>query len=188
MLTTIYLVRHAHSIYSPDELNRPLSERGKEDAVRVTSLLKLEKIDTVISSPYKRAIQTVEGIAQYIEKEINIVEDFRERLLSDKPIEDFQHSILKVWEDAAFSWEGGESNVTAQQRGVQALFEVLEKHQGQRVAIGTHGNIMVLIMNYFNKQYDVKFWRELKMPDIYKLNFEGKSLLQVERVECKPCI
>ena len=28
MNTNIYLVRHAHYLYTPDELNRPLSEKG----------------------------------------------------------------------------------------------------------------------------------------------------------------
>ncbi len=63
MLTNLYLVRHAHSIYTPDELERPLSERGFADAQTVTKLLKKENIEFVYSSPYKRAIQTIEGLA-----------------------------------------------------------------------------------------------------------------------------
>jgi Phosphohistidine phosphatase SixA len=32
MNTNIFLIRHGHSIYSPDELNRPLSERGIDES------------------------------------------------------------------------------------------------------------------------------------------------------------
>ena len=103
MLTNLYFVRHAHSSYTPDELGRPLSERGFADANTVTELLKRETIDHVISSPYRRAIQTVEGIARYINKEIEIVDDFKERLLSQEPVENFSLAIAKVWEDYDFS-------------------------------------------------------------------------------------
>ena len=113
-LTNLYFVRHAHSAYSTDEIGRPLSEKGISDATKVTDLLKQEGIDIVISSPYKRAIQTVEGTAQCIEKPIEIVEGFKERILTIQPAEDFTQAITKVWEDENFFWEGGESNLTAQ--------------------------------------------------------------------------
>lgn len=35
MNTNIYLVRHGHSVYTSDELNRPLSEKGFRDADRI---------------------------------------------------------------------------------------------------------------------------------------------------------
>ncbi|MCC2441947.1 histidine phosphatase family protein, partial [Bacillus paranthracis] len=35
MLTNLYLVRHAHSTYTPEELKRPLSEKGLKDAYKV---------------------------------------------------------------------------------------------------------------------------------------------------------
>ncbi|MDN4608240.1 histidine phosphatase family protein [Sporosarcina highlanderae] len=181
-MTILYFVRHAHSTYTPDELNRPLSERGFSDATTVTNLLKTEKVDSVVSSPYKRAVQTVEGIAQQIKSEVEIIDGFKERTLSSVPAEDFNHAITKVWEDFNFSWEGGESNSVAQVRGVEATYNLLEKYKGKNVVIGTHGNIMVLIMNYFDKKYDFSFWQNLAMPDIYKLTFEGKELKSVERL------
>ena len=181
METRLYFVRHAHSIYTPDELERPLSERGVKDAERVTELLKKESINQVVSSPYRRAVQTVEGIAYLIGKEIEIVNDLRERKLSGEAMEDFQAAITSVWEDENFSWEGGESNLKAQQRGVSAALHLLEKYPGKNIVVGTHGNIMVLIMNYFASRYDFQFWQNLEMPDIYQLTFKGTDLLKVKK-------
>lgn len=179
-MTNLYFVRHAHSTYTPNELERPLSEKGLHDASIVTEILKSEKIDIVISSPYRRAIQTVQGIANFIDKEIEIANDFRERKLSSEPIEDFPAAITKVWEDPQFAWDGGESNNIAQKRGVDITYHILEKYKGKNIAVGTHGNIMVLIMNYFHKKYDFTFWQDLHMPDIYKLTFDKKKLNKVE--------
>lgn len=183
LITNLYFVRHAHSTYSTDELGRPLSERGMEDAKLVTELLQLEGIDHVISSPYQRAIQTVEGIANYIGQEIEIVDDFKERTLSEHPLADFNEAISKVWADFDFSLDGGESNNVAQVRGVAATVEVLDTYKGKNIVIGTHGNIMVLIMNYFDTKYDVQFWEQLAMPDIYKLTFFDKQLIDVKRID-----
>lgn len=182
MVTNLYLVRHAHSFFTPDELGRPLSERGIRDASHVTQLLKNEGIHHVISSPYKRAIQTVEGIAKYIDNEIEIVDAFKERVLSEKPVNDFENAIQKVWEDIDFHWEGGESNRIAQNRGVKATLNVLEKYKGKNIIIGTHGNLMVLILNYFDPSYGFNFWKELSMPDIYRLSFFGKELKDIKQI------
>ena len=181
-MTNLYFVRHAHSTYTPDELNRPLSEKGFSDATLVTRLLKTEGIDVVLSSPYKRAVQTVEGIAEYIHTDIGIIEGFKERTLTAVPSNDFAFAIAKVWEDYNFSWEGGESNVVAQERGIESTFKLLDYYKGKNVVIGTHGNIMVLIMNFFDRQYNFSFWQNLDMPDIYKLTFDGKVLRNVERI------
>ncbi|SFC35833.1 2,3-bisphosphoglycerate-dependent phosphoglycerate mutase [Bacillus sp. OV322] len=182
MLTNLYFVRHAHSEYSTEELKRPLSEKGLCDAKIVNQLLAKESIDYVISSPYLRAIQTVEGVAKCIEKEIIIEDAFKERQLSSQRVENFQLAITKVWKEPSFFWEGGESNVTAQKRGVKATLKVLERFEDKNILIGTHGNVMVLIMNYFDTKYGFDFWKELNMPDIYKLSFNKFELKEVNRI------
>ncbi|ETI70896.1 histidine phosphatase family protein [Neobacillus vireti] len=181
-MTNLYFVRHAHSTYTPDEIGRPLSALGLADAEIITQMLINENINRVISSPYKRAIQTVQGVAEFFGKEIEIVHDFKERTLSDKPLEDFNSAIAKVWADESYSWEGGESNILAQARGVKATMNVLEKYADENIVIGTHGNLMVLIMKHFDKQFGFRFWQELAMPDIYKLTFDKIKLVEVNRV------
>lgn len=182
MMTNLYFVRHAHSIYTPDEMGRPLSGQGFADAETITQILKNENINRVISSPYKRAIQTVQGVAEFFCEDIEIMHDFKERKLSDKPLEDFKSAVAKVWADDRFSWEGGESNILAQARGVKATMNVLEKFAGENIVIGTHGNLMVLIMNHFDKKFGYRFWQELAMPDIYKLTFDKTKLVEVSRL------
>ena len=182
MLINLYLVRHAHSAYTPDELGRPLSEKGIVDTERISGILENENIDIILSSPYKRAIQTVEGIARNKGKEIIIVDSFKERTLSVGPVEDFNFALKKVWENPTFSWPGGESNLQAQQRGIKAIENVINTYEGESIVIGTHGNLMVLIMNYFDAKYDFGFWETIDMPDIYKLTFEKENLKEIKRI------
>ncbi|PFB65094.1 histidine phosphatase family protein [Bacillus cereus] len=182
-MTTIYFVRHAHSTYTKEERERPLSEKGHLDAENVTHLLKDKHIDVVISSPYKRAIQTVQGIANTYNVTIQIEKDLRERLLSSEPVADFNDAIENVWEDWSFAYEGGESNDVAQRRAVICMQSILKKYKGKNIVIGTHGNIMVLLMNYFDSKYDLQFWKTLHMPDVYKLTFDNNCFSSAERIE-----
>lgn len=182
MTTNIYFVRHANSPYSTDELNRPLSDKGINDAKKVTELLSHQNITKIISSPYKRAIQTIEGTANHFELPISIDEGFQERKIANSCVTNFHETIFKYWEDFNFSLHDGETGYAGQARGVQSLENVLNKYSGENIVIGTHGNIMVLIMNYYDKKYNYDFWKSLSMPDIYKLSFEDGILDTVKRI------
>lgn len=175
-------VRHAHSLYTPEELTRPLSEQGLKDAGKVTELLRTVTVDHVISSPYQRAYQTVQGIAEHHAKEIEVRDEFKERTLSARPVDDFHGAMERVWSDVHYSFEGGESNTFAQLRGAEAALRILYEYKGKTVVIGTHGNLMVLIMNYFDPKYDFDFWKRLGVPDIYRLTFEGTELKEAVRL------
>lgn len=181
-MTTIYFVRHAHSIYTPNELERPLSERGLCDVDRLNKIFTKKALDLVLASPYKRAVQTVEGLAKANGQEVIINTAFRERLLSSEPVDNFHQAISKVWTHPSFAWSGGESNIDVQTRGVQAILGVLEQYKGKRIVIGTHGNLMVLIMQYFDPRFDFSFWQQLTMPDVYQLEFNIRELKSVKRI------
>nr|WP_052675880.1 histidine phosphatase family protein [Paenibacillus sp. IHBB 10380] len=73
------MVRHGESPKTEgNERTRGLTDEGKLNSHRITELLKAEEIDTFISSPYCRAVMTIEESAQYYGKEIMIFEDLKE--------------------------------------------------------------------------------------------------------------
>ena len=83
-MSCLYLVRHAHSVWTPDEM-RPLSQAGLEDAQLVSDILAPLGPEAIYSSPYLRAKQTVEPLAAALEMTIHEVADLRERTLSEVP-------------------------------------------------------------------------------------------------------
>ncbi|WP_338543452.1 histidine phosphatase family protein [Paenibacillus tundrae] len=186
VLTTLYFVRHAESEYVEGlERERGLTEQGKHDAETVSCLLLDESINLFYSSPYKRALDTVQGLADQVGAEIVTNEDLRERALSSSNVRhtNFQSAKRKLYEDRSFAFPGGESSIQAQQRAVQAISDILERHSGQKIVIGTHGDVMTLIFNYYDESYDYGFWGSTSMPDIYKLEFnENHKLMHVSRL------
>lgn len=76
MKTIVYMVRHAESSYTEGtERTRGLTLEGKMNAERITEILTNEGIHSIVSSPYARAILTLEGVAAALELDIQIMED-----------------------------------------------------------------------------------------------------------------
>ncbi|WP_077306907.1 histidine phosphatase family protein [Terribacillus halophilus] len=178
MLTTLYVVRHAHSLYTPDERNRSLSEKGYQDAKLVQQLLAAEQVEVRISSPYRRAWETIAA-------DTNLVildERLRERQIADSPADNFEDSIHQLWMQEEFQFPGGESNETARARGVSAFQDILTSYSGKRVAIGTHGNLMTLTMGHYDTQFHYAFWKQLAMPAIWKLTFDRLQYIGAEQL------
>lgn len=174
-----YLIRHAHADWVPDE-GRPLSARGHRDAARVGEMLAGYPLNCIYSSPYLRACQTVEPLALKLGLPIYELFELRERLLSENPLEDFQAAVEAVWSDSDFFHPGGESNALAQQRGIAIVQQLDQHHQDEHIVLSTHGNLLALILNYFNHALGFDFWKSLTMPDIYQLSFSqfGKPLIR----------
>lgn len=181
-MATIYFIRHAHSTYTPDEYNRPLSESGKLEASKLVPLFETIEIDAMYASNYFRAYETIEPIAMLKDLTIQKEELLNERVLSSTPIEDFEKAIQKVWQNPTFAFSGGESNEAAQKRVRPMIEQLLKRHSTETIIIGTHGNILTLLLNDFDDSYGLAFWNNLKMPDIVKAIFEQGKLLSVEKV------
>ena len=110
MQTKIYFVRHAKPNYdNHNDRLRELTVTGTEDAKKVAEFLADKQIDMVLSSPYRRAIDTVQPFARAVFMPIVAVEDFRERTIADEWIEDYDGFCQKQWQDFDYKLPGGES-------------------------------------------------------------------------------
>lgn len=187
MKTIIYMVRHAESPYTEgNERTRGLTAEGKMDVEKITKLLIDEEIDIIISSPFSRAILSVEGLARNLNLEIKIFEDLRERHFAaeDYIIEktELMSNIREKFNEPAYALPGGESNADCQKRSIAVLKTILKEYEGKKIAIGTHGLVMTLMMNHFDSTYGFDFLVQLKKPDIYKMQFEDLELREVLRL------
>ncbi|OZQ62962.1 histidine phosphatase family protein [Paenibacillus sp. VTT E-133280] len=188
MATFIYMVRHGESPKLPGgtERSRGLTAKGEADARKITEKLRFEGIEVFYSSPYLRAIHTITGLAQELGAEIQSIEDLREIHFLDgnriMPDQQLYPLLATMFADTDFVPVGGESIHACQKRSVSVLQDILKQHSGQKVAIGTHGAVMTLMMNYFDAKYDLDFLLQTTKPDIYKMEFTGAALVGVERL------
>jgi 2,3-bisphosphoglycerate-dependent phosphoglycerate mutase len=178
-LSALYLVRHAHAEWTSDE-NRPLSDQGSRDAVRVAKILCGHPIGVIYSSPFRRARDTIAPLAERLGLLIHLETDLQERKLGNGDFKDFFKAVETTWRNPAFAHPGGESSITAQQRGIAVVERLLKRHRKGNIVLSTHGNLMALILQIFDPSVDFIFWKSLTMPDVYKLNIDqsGKGVMQ----------
>jgi 2,3-bisphosphoglycerate-dependent phosphoglycerate mutase len=179
--TTIYLIRHAHAMWRQDE-SRPLSEVGTTAAAMVADRLSSRPIVAVYTSPSRRSVETVEPLAKRLGLRPEPISDLRERELPVVPPGDFVALVQRAWRSPEEAPEGGESNVQAQARGLAVVHTLLARHVGSQVVLGTHGNLLALVLNALDSRFGYDFWRRLSFPDIYELAFNGSELRGVERL------
>lgn len=187
MKTYIYMVRHGESPKTEgNERTRGLTDKGRSDSRIITELLKDEGIDTFVSSPYRRAVLTIEEVARFLGKEILVFEDLKEivfssddKIMSDKELYPL---VKKMFSDPDFSLPGGESITICQNRAIPIMKKILNEYKGRKIAIGTHGAVMTMMMGHFDRQYDLDFLLKTSKPDIYKMEFDEEVLVGTERL------
>jgi len=177
----LFLVRHAHSDYGPDEM-RALSESGRRAAHRIADLLQDRGITMIVSSPYTRAVQTVQPLADRLGMSIQLDSDLRERLLSTGPLDDFQRRLEATWSDFDLSYPGGESSAAAQARVSQAIRRIVGTAGDRHVAVASHGNALALFLRTIDSTIDFQFWSRMSMPDVYAVAPHNDTAWSYQRI------
>ncbi len=182
-MTEIYFVRHAEANnQNHDDERRELTEKGLVDRALVTAFLQDKAIDLVYSSPFKRAVDTLQDFAVSYGHPIVRIADFRERKISDSWIEDYAGFSQHQWHDFTFKLTGGESLQEVQARNLRALHDLLVKHRGKRIAVGSHGCSLSVLINYYDNTFGYSSFEKIRniMPWIVKFSFAGLDLQALE--------
>ena len=177
-MTTVYFVRHAQPDYGNiHDRTRALTPEGKQDTKAVLQFFKTKRIDCFYSSNYKRSIDTIASTAAYFHKRIHT--DFRLREREKGPNGNNRMMFQKRWSDFSYQEPGGENLQAVQQRNVAALQDILHRHRGQTIVIGTHGTSLSTILNFYDSNFGcADFLRIIDwMPYIIELTFDGDRLV-----------
>ncbi len=184
-MTTIYFVRHAEPDYdNHDDTLRPLTEKGRKDRGLVTEYLSNKNIRIALSSPYKRAYDTILDFTVKNNLEILCIDDFRERKIDSVWIEDYEAFSKNQWDDFLYRYSDGECLKEVQERNIRALHKVLLEYRGKNIVIGSHGTALSTIINYYDKSFGYNEFQKIKslMPWIVKFKFNDLNCVHIERI------
>lgn len=184
-MTTVYFVRHAQPNYkNHDDLTRELTEKGLQDRMKVAELFREIPIHAVLSSPYRRAVDTVQPLAD--QRGLNVIADFdfRERKVGDGWLEDFTSFAKRQWADFDFALEHGESLRQVQARNIAALERALEAHEGQTIVIGSHGTALSALAEHYAPGFGYEGFDRIRnvMPWVVRFTFEEKTYMEVQEI------
>lgn len=176
----IYLIRHCKA--TGQEPLAELTNEGKEKALELVHILDNCHIDHIISSPYKRAVQTIKPFSESIGIPMMIDENLEERVLSAKPMEDWLEQLENTFTDRELTFSGGESSSQALKRIRKVIDEVSENNQIRHVAIVSHGNILSLLINHYDRTFGFEQWQQMKNPDIFVLE-QNNGIIHINRLK-----
>ena len=154
----------------------------------MTDYLQDKIIETVLSSPFLRALDTIADFAAQNSLEIETVEAFRERssdsdMRKDNP--DFVSCMERQWADFSYTFSDGECLAEVQDRNIAALSEVLTRYKDKNIVIGTHGTALSTIINHYDHTYGFEDFMTMVdiLPWVVKMSFDESVCVEIEKID-----
>jgi 2,3-bisphosphoglycerate-dependent phosphoglycerate mutase len=174
-ITEVVLVRHALAVTrtadGPDEVSRPLTADGLRQAAELVAALTEPRPVAVWSSPYRRAIQTVQPTAEALGLPVRTCWELREWDDGLPYTEDWEPHYAQSWADPSLARPGGESLEQLGARAVEAVRILARRYRGQIVLIASHGTVMTRTLSGFGMAADWALAQRMPMPAVFRLRF-----------------
>ncbi|BDP41491.1 phosphoglycerate mutase [Deinococcus aetherius] len=163
---TLLLIRHAKATgQAPDA---PLTSEGEAQAARLAETLADLGITRIVSSPWRRAVDTVGPLAERLGLTVETDGRLTERVLSGADLPDWMTHLRASFADAELMLAGGESGTLARTRVLTALADARDPYG--LTAVVTHGNLLALALGL-----DFEGWANLRNPDVWALDRDGRA-------------
>jgi broad specificity phosphatase PhoE len=149
-VTTILIARHGQSDWNQEKRwqghsDRPLTERGREQAEALADRLAHIELDAVYSSDLQRARATAAVVAERQGLEVRQLPELREvdvgswsGLTRAEAEERFPEGFAR-WRDGYPGWKDGETYEAMTDRVLGAVDRIAREHEGGRVLVVSHG-------------------------------------------------
>lgn len=155
-MAELILVRHGVTAWNKvrrfqGQIDIPLDDEGREQAVRAGRRLSREAVDALYSSDLGRARQTAEAIAAALMLPLVTDPGLRERhygTFEGRTHDEIRRDDPEAYErwharDPAFELPGGGESLAAFHERVHSTLETLaQRHRGERVVAVTHGGVL----------------------------------------------
>jgi phosphoserine phosphatase len=149
-VTTILIARHGQSDWNQEKrwqghADRPLTERGREQAQALADRVAHIELDAVYSSDLQRARDTAAVVAESQGLELRQLPELREvdvgswSGLTRAEAEDRFPEGFTRWRDGYPGWKDGETYEAMTDRALRAVDEIAAEHEGGRVLVVSHG-------------------------------------------------
>lgn len=165
----LILIRHAASSGPTPEAD--LTDEGHAQAQALVDRLNSMGINSVFSSPYRRALSTIAPFAKFVELEIRVLEALHERILAPTDQKDWIDHIHRSFLDMDYALDGGESLNDVRRRALAVIAEI-ERLSLPLAAAVTHGNFLSSIFHAINPDFGFQGWQALRNPDIFEVTLK----------------
>jgi 2,3-bisphosphoglycerate-dependent phosphoglycerate mutase len=165
----IYWARHCQTTGQDPEA--PLTQQGHQQARRLAEFIREFGIERIVSSPYLRALQSIQPFAELSGCEIETDARLTERVLSRAPVQDWKDALRKSFENQNYSLPGGETGSTAADRAEAVFNECILRRRTTIVV--SHGNLTALLLTRLGHAISFEASLRLTNPDLFRIEWSG---------------
>ncbi|KYD31232.1 histidine phosphatase family protein [Geobacillus sp. FSL W8-0032] len=162
MRTTLYLTRHGETKWNVEKRmqgrqDSPLTEKGRQDAMRLGKRLEAVELAAIYTSTSGRALETAELV-----RGARLIPIYQDEQLCEIHLGDWEgktHDEIQQMDPVAFDhfWNAphlyapqrGERFFDVQQRALEAVRRIVGRHEGETVLIVTHGVVLKTLIAAF---------------------------------------
>jgi probable phosphoglycerate mutase len=174
-MTTLFLIRHGLTAVTGSRLygrteGIHLDERGRRQAAALVERFAGVRLSAIYSSPLERCVETVEPLATALRLEIRTSDALIEMDAGDwtgRTLPSLRRN--KLWDTvqrspSRFHFPAGESFVDAEARILDQIERIVTRHPRGRVVIGTHGDLVRMLVSHYTGAHLDLFQRVLVDP------------------------
>ncbi|ETX00190.1 MAG: hypothetical protein ETSY2_39545 [Candidatus Entotheonella gemina] len=173
MAQRLFFVRHCET--TGQAPTAPLTSAGHQQALELADHFAPQGVDLLVSSPYTRARQSLEPLAERLGLAVETDERLAECTLASPPVADFRGAIRQLFDGPDLAWPGGESRRQVTERGRSALDAVF-RHPTRTPVVMAHGLLMAFVLGSFDSRFDYRAWTALTNPDVYCLERDADGV------------
>ena len=159
--TELTMIRHGETEWNivqrfQGHKDSDLTENGKSQVEALAKRFREEEMDHLYSSDLLRTQKTAEGVSRGTGCKIQLDERLREKnlgIFEGLIITEIQRKYSDAYKafkngGARYQIESGESTLDLLVRGLGFLKEILEKHEGSKVGLVSHGGFIRCILKH----------------------------------------
>lgn len=176
--TKIILVRHGETIWNKElrfqgHRDIPLSEKGQEQAAKLSARLSAENIDAFYASDLSRALETAGIVAKPHGREVLPVPELRETnfgkwegMTYNEIIAVYNEEMQRFRENPLQNRiPGGETLQEVADRCMAGINKIISRHPDQTVLVAAHGGTIKVVVS-FVLGLDLKNYWKIKQDNV----------------------
>ena len=174
-MTTLFLIRHGLTAVTGSRLygrteGIHLDERGRRQAAALVERFAGVRLSAIYSSPLERCVETLEPLATARGLEMRTSDALIEMDAGDwtgRSLPSLRRT--KLWDmvqrsPSRFHFPAGESFIDAEARVLDQIEQIVTRHPRGRVVVGTHGDLVRMLVSHYTGAHLDQFQRVLADP------------------------
>ena len=184
-MPNLILIKHSLPEILPDRPAREwhLSDEGRRRCAKLAEAVAPYQPQVVITSLEPKAAETGQLLAAALHLPVASALNLHEHERQHTPFlspEMFEASILAFFAEPSQRVSGSESANESHERFSQAVWDVVEAHPNQNIAITAHGTVISLFVSRLTNADPFLLWKRLSLPSFVVISLPEKQLINVE--------